>query len=265
MIADKLKITLLGCGTSVGVPCLGRAGWGLCDPNEPKNRRQRCALLVQSETTTVLVDAGPDIRNQLLPLDIPRLDGLLITHTHSDHVAGLDDLRVYYWPDKKEIDMYATQTHGSDVIARMPYMFQKKKESPSYFVPPLKHHEIAAGQSLNIGDIKIDVLHQDHGTTFSLGFIFNNLCGYSTDVKDMPEENFSKLASLPLWIVETLRETEHQAHAHYALTFSWIERVKPKQAVLTHLGLEADYQTLLARCPEGVEPGYDGMAFELNR
>ena len=167
MIADKLKITLLGCGTSVGVPCLGRAGWGLCDPNEPKNRRQRCALLVQSETTTVLVDAGPDIRNQLLPLDMPSLDGLLITHTHSDHVAGLDDLRVYYWPDKKEIDMYAKQTHGNDIIARMPYMFKKKKESPSYFVPPLKHHEIAAGQSLNIGDIKIDVLHQDHGTTFS--------------------------------------------------------------------------------------------------
>jgi phosphoribosyl 1,2-cyclic phosphate phosphodiesterase len=265
MIADRLKITLLGCGTSVGVPCLGRAGWGLCDPNEPKNRRQRCALLVQSETTTVLVDAGPDIRNQLLPLDIPRLDGLLITHTHSDHVAGLDDLRVYYWPDKKEIDMYATQKHGSDVIARVPYMFNKKKESPSYFVPPLKHHEIAAGQSLNIGDMKIDVLHQDHGTTSSLGFIFNNLCGYSTDVKDMPEENFNKLAGLPLWIVETLREKEHQAHAHYALTFSWIERVKPKQAVLTHLGLEADYQTLLARCPEGVEPGYDGMVFDLNR
>ena len=132
-------------------------------------------------------------------------------------------------------------------------------------MPPLTHHEIAAGQNLEIGDISIDILHQDHGTTFSLGFIFNNLCGYSTDVKSMPEENFDKLAAMPLWIVETLRETEHQSHAHYDLTFSWIDRVKPKQAVLTHLGLEADYQTLLARCPDGVEPGYDGMVFELNR
>ena len=147
----------------------------------------------------------------------------------------------------------------------MPYLFEKKKESPSYFVPPFKHHEIAAGQSLDIGDISIDILHQEHGTTFSLGFIFNNLCGYSTDVKDMPEKNFDKLAGLPLWIVESLRETEHQAHAHYDLTFSWIERVRPKQSVLTHLGLEADYQTLLARCPKGVEPGYDGMVFELSR
>ena len=265
MSAEKLKITLLGCGTSVGVPCLGPVGWGLCDPNEPKNRRQRCALLVQSETTTILVDAGPDIRNQLLPLDIPKLDGLLITHTHSDHVAGLDDLRVFYFPDKREINMYASEIHGKDIRARVPYMFEKKKESPSYFVPPFKHHEITAGQNLDIGDISIDILHQEHGTTFSLGFIFNNLCGYSTDVKDMPEENFDKLAGLPLWIVESLRETEHQAHAHYDLTFSWIDRVRPKQAVLTHLGLEADYQTLRARCPKGVEPGYDGMVFELSR
>ncbi len=240
-------------------------GWGKCDPNEPRNRRQRCALLVQSKTTTILVDAGPDIRNQLLPLGIVKIDGLLITHTHSDHVAGLDDLRVYYWPERKEIDVFATQQHGNDLKQRMPYMFEKKQGSPTYFVPPLKHQEIAAGQTVRIGNIDIDILHQDHGTSSSLAFIFNDLCGYSTDVKEMPEVNFEKLSHIPLWIVETLRESEHQAHAHYDLTFSWIKRVQPKQAVLTHLGLEADYQTLKALCPNGVEPAYDGMVHILSK
>ena len=259
----QLKITMLGSGTSVGVPCLGRAGWGMCDPNEPRNRRQRCALLVQSETTNVLVDAGPDIRNQLLPHNLHRLDGLLITHTHSDHVAGLDDLRVFYWPDKVKLPVYAAAQHGADIQQRVPYMFEKNLHSPSYFVPPLESHEIAAGQRLRIGDIDIDILHQDHGKSMSLGFIFNGVCGYSTDVHDMPEENFDALAGIPLWIVETLRPEPHQAHAHYDLTFSWIERVRPGRAVLTHLGLEADYQTLKALCPDNVEPGYDGMDFTL--
>ena len=260
----QMKVTMLGCGTSVGVPCLGRAGWGKCDPNEPRNRRQRCALLVQTDTTTILVDAGPDIRNQLLPLGLQKLDALLITHTHSDHVAGLDDLRVFFWPDKVKLPVYAAAQHGRDIKQRVPYMFEKKPDSPTYFVPPLDLHEIAAGQSLQIGDIDIDVLHQDHGLSMSLGFIFNGLCGYSTDVKDMPEENFEALAGIPLWIVETLRAEPHQAHAHYDLTFSWIDRVKPKHAALTHLGLEADYQTLKAACPDNVEPGYDGLCFVLD-
>lgn len=254
-----LTITVLGCGTSVGIPSLGRLGWGSCDPSEPRNRRQRCAILVQSDTTTILVDAGPDIRNQLLPHALNKLDAVLITHTHSDHVAGLDDLRVFYWPDAVEVPIYGTERTGTALTERFPYMFTKDPESPSYFVPPLKFSEISAGNQMKIGDIDIQVLHQDHGVTSSLGFIFNNYLGYSTDVVDMPEESFNALADIPVWIVESLRENPHSAHAHYELTFEWIERVKPGQAYLTHLGLEADYQTLLARCPEHVEPAYDGL------
>ena len=119
------------------------------------------------------------------------------------------------------------------------------------------------GAKIEIGDVNINVLDQKHGLTNSLGFIFNGVCGYSTDLNDMPEDSFSALAGVPLWIVETLREQPHQAHAHYDLTFSWIARVKPEQAVLTHLGLEADYQKLKSICPDRVEPGYDGMRFEL--
>lgn len=258
-----LTVTMLGCGTSVGIPCLGRAGWGKCDPNEPKNRRQRCALLVQTETTNILVDAGPDIRNQLLPHNLTKIDAVLITHTHSDHVAGLDDLRVFYWPDQIKVPLYATAHHGSDITGRVPYMFEKNPSSPSYFKPPLEMRTITAGEKIEIGDVNVNVLYQKHGLTDSLGFIFNGVCGYSTDLNDMPEDSFLALAGVPLWIVETLREQPHQAHAHYDLTFSWIDRVMPEQAVLTHLGLEADYQKLKSICPDRVEPGYDGMRFEL--
>ena len=258
-----MKITMLGCGTSVGVPALGRAGWGQCDPNDPRNRRQRCAVLVETDETTILVDAGPDIRNQLLPLDIKKIDALLITHTHSDHVAGLDDLRAFYWPDRIELPVYATPFHGGEITSRFPYLFDKLPESPSYFVPPMRMVETNPGEVLTIGDITVEVMHQDHGNSFSLGFLFNSRFGYSTDVVGMPEENFGKLAGVDLWIVEALREAEHSSHSNYAQTFAWIERVKPGRAVLTHLGLEADYATLLSICPEGVEPGVDGLQFTL--
>ena len=166
-----LTVTMLGCGTSVGIPCLGRAGWGKCDPNEPKNRRQRCALLVQTETTNILVDAGPDIRNQLLPHNLTKIDAVLITHTHSDHVAGLDDLRVFYWPDQIKVPLYAAAHHGSDITGRVPYMFEKNPSSPSYFQPPLEMRTITAGEAIEIGDVNINVLYQKHGLTDSLGFI----------------------------------------------------------------------------------------------
>jgi phosphoribosyl 1,2-cyclic phosphate phosphodiesterase len=259
-----MKVTMLGCGTSVGVPALGRAGWGDCDPNDPRNRRQRCAVLVQSEDTTILVDAGPDIRNQLFPLGLFKIDALLITHTHSDHVAGLDDLRAFYWPDRIELPVHATAHHGKSITERFPYLFSKSEESPSYFVPPMRMREIAAGDCLQIGDISIDVLHQDHGNTTSLGFVFNKKFGYSTDVVGMPEASFEKLYNLDLWIVEALRESEHSSHSNFAQTFSWINRLTPARSVLTHLGLESDYEQVAAICPPNTEPGIDGMVFDLD-
>ena len=260
MQEGQLKITVLGCGTSVGVPALGRAGWGDCNPDNPKNRRMRAALLVQSATTTILVDAGPDIRNQLLPHQLTKLDAVLITHTHSDHIAGLDDLRTYYWPDRIKIPIYTTETHAKDICTRYPYLFEKKENSPTYFQPPLTIETMAADQEFTIGDITVKTLHQDHGQTFSLGFIFNQLCGYSTDVVAMPDHNFTQLASIPLWIVEALRTQEHQAHSHLSQTLEWIAKVSPKQAYLTHLGLESDYDEINAMTPAHVEPAYDGLS-----
>ena len=258
-----MKVTLLGCGTSVGVPALGRAGWGACDPDDPRNRRRRCAVLVQTESTTVLVDAGPDIRNQLLPLGLKRIDALLITHTHSDHVAGLDDLRAFYWPDRVELPVRATATHTADIRDRFPYLFEKKPNSPSYFVPPMRMDTIEAGSSITIGDINVDIFHQDHGNTSSLGFMFNDKFAYSTDVVGLGDSVLEAISGVPLWIVEALRETPHQSHSHYEQTFAWIDRVQPERAVLTHLGLEADYQELADICPPKTEPGVDGMVFDL--
>jgi phosphoribosyl 1,2-cyclic phosphate phosphodiesterase len=258
-----MKVTLLGCGTSVGVPALGHAGWGKCNPDDPRNRRQRCAVLVQSETTNILVDAGPDIKNQLFPLGLKKIDALLITHTHSDHVAGLDDLRAFFWPDRVDLPIYATSTHGRDIFERFPYLFNKLASSPSYFVPPMRLEEIEAGRSIRLGDVDIDIFHQEHGTTTSLGFLFNQKFGYSTDVLEMSDAVLDALAGVPLWIVEALRDTPHQAHSHNEQTFEWIARVKPGRAVLTHLGLESDYETLAAACPPNTEPGVDGMVFNL--
>ena len=258
-----MKVTLLGCGTSVGVPALGHAGWGACDPNDPRNRRQRCTVLVQTESTTVLVDAGPDIRNQLLPLGQKRIDALLVTHTHSDHVAGLDDLRAFYWPDRVDLPVCATALHAAEIEGRFPYLFEKSLNSPSYFVPPMRMENIEAGTGITIGDIEIDIYHQDHGNSSSLGFMFNGKFAYSTDVVGLSDEVLDSISEVPLWIVEALRETPHQAHSHYDQTFAWIERVKPGRAVLTHLGLEADYEALAAICPPRTEPGVDGMVFTL--
>ena len=258
-----MKVTMLGCGTSVGVPALGHAGWGDCDPHDPRNRRQRCAVLVEINDNVILVDAGPDIRNQLLPLGLKRIDALLITHTHSDHVAGLDDLRAFYWPDRIDIPVYATKQHSIEILARFPYLFTKHADSPSYFVPPMKMSLIAANDILEIGGCKIEIFHQDHGNTSSLGFLFDGKFGYSTDAVGMGDDVFDRLAGIDLWIVEALRAAPHSSHSHYEQTFSWIDRVKPKQAILTHLGLEADYETLSAICPDGTKPGIDGLVWNL--
>ena len=259
---------MLGCGTSVGVPTLGPAGWGRCNPDEPRNHRQRCAVLVEKDDFVVLIDAGPDIRQQLLTHQVKKIDAVLITHTHSDHIAGLDDLRPYFFVKnrrggRQKLPLYAT-AHDLDALrTRFDYLFIKSSSSPSYFQPVLEAHAITADSQFTLGTLAVRSLQQFHGHSTSLGFTFDERFGYSTDVVDMPDEVFAHLSELDLWIVEMLRDEPHQAHAHFDLTMQWIARCQPKRAILTHLGLESDYQTLLEKCPKGVEPGYDGLRVEL--
>ena len=257
-----MKVTILGCGTSVGIPCLGKLGWGKCNPNNPLNRRQRCSILIEKGNFTILVDAGPDIRNQLLKSKVEKIDAVLITHTHSDHVSGLPELRPFYWPERKKIPIYTNSNSIDQIEKQFDFLFIKKDTSPSYFTPPMTLNEIKTGP-FKLNSIEIEVLNQFHGNINSLGFKFDNKFAYSTDLNDMPEENFNKLKDLDLWIVEGLREEPHEAHAHFSLSFNWIRRLSPKKAVLTHLGWESDYDYIKSICPQNVTPGYDGMEFNL--
>ncbi len=257
-----MKITILGCGTSVGIPALGGLGWGKCNPQNPKNRRQRSSILIENSNFTLLVDSGPDIRNQLLNLQVKKIDAVLLTHAHSDHTSGLPELRPYYFDLKTKIPIFSNKETLIEVERQFDFLFTKKPGSPSYFVPPMTLNEIGLG-ALEIGNLSIEVMNQNHGNIDSLGFIFNNKFAYSTDVVKMPEVNFNKLNNLDLWIVAALRDKPHESHAHFELAFDWIKRAMPKKAVLTHLGWESDYDYIVSICPKNVLPAYDDMVFKI--
>jgi phosphoribosyl 1,2-cyclic phosphate phosphodiesterase len=272
-----MKVTMLGCGSSIGVPSL-YSGWGLCDPNEPRNRRRRCSILVEYGGPTeqggpadqaeqvILVDASPDLREQLIDAEVARIDALLITHFHADHTHGLDDLRPVQWRMGRPIDMMADAPTLQDLGERFGYMMAFSDRSPEHFRPPLIAHEIPRNGTIEAAGMPIDVMLQSHGGSGeSLGFVFDGRFAYSTDVHSFTEAQLEQLAGyeLDLWIVDCLRFEPSTAHADFETTMAWIERVRPKRAVLTHMNTQMDYRTVLERCPDGVEPGYDGLVLTL--
>ena len=260
---DKFKITLLGTGTSVGIPALGKLGWGKCDPNNIKNKRQRCSILIQNENTTILVDAGPDIKNQLIEHNIKKIDAVLITHQHSDHIAGLDELRPYYFYNKEKIKLYTNSDTSDFLLNRFDYLFKKNKNSQSYFQPPLEIITIDYYQDLLINDISIQTIKQHHGVIDTLGFIVNKKFAYCTDVVDFPKESFEYLYNLDAIVITGLRSTPHTAHAHFDLTFSWVAKLKPNITYLTHLSPESDHDAVSEICPIDVYPAYDGLVIDI--
>jgi phosphoribosyl 1,2-cyclic phosphate phosphodiesterase len=260
-----MKVTLLGCGSSIGVPSL-YSGWGACDPNEMRNRRRRCSVLVEHEDQVILVDASPDLREQLLDAGVERIDALLITHFHADHTHGLDDLRPIQWKMGAPIQTLTDAPTIADLRSRFAYMFEKSEKSPPHFRPPLDVREIAQNGRIEVAGLSVDVMLQSHGTSGeSLGFVFGGRFAYSTDVHSFTEAQLEQLAGygLDLWIVDCLRPDPSSAHADLDTTLSWVERVKPKRAVMTHMNTQMDYRTILAQCPDGVEPGYDGLVVTL--
>lgn len=255
---------MLGSGTSSGVPRLGGADghgdWGACDPAEPRNRRRRVALLVEVAGTTVLIDTGPDIRNQLLDAGVRRIDAVLYTHDHADHAHGIDDLRQYFYNQGAPIDCYADAATWSVLARRFDYVFEGRGGYPAtctaHVLPPV----------LDIGGLRITHFRQPHGSIESIGYRLDGegaSVAYSTDIKELPEAAYPKLADLDLWIVDALRRTPHPTHSHLEQTLGWIARVGPAHAVLTHMDASMDYRTLAAELPAGVEPGYDGLVFDL--
>jgi phosphoribosyl 1,2-cyclic phosphate phosphodiesterase len=261
-----LKVTILGCGSSGGVPRAGQ-GWGACDPTEPKNRRRRCSILVEREgpdgTTSVLVDTSPDLREQLLTTGTRRLDGILLTHAHADHVHGIDDVRPLVIQARKRIAIYMEAVTAATVTRRFDYIF----ETPpgSQYPPLLDAGTLTPGIMRSIkgpgGDVEAVPFILDHGDCQALGFRFAGIA-YTPDVVGIPDEAVPWLANLDVWIIDALRYTQHPSHFSLQEALDWIGKMKPRRAILTNLHTDLDFNRLKAELPEGVEPAYDGMQLD---
>ncbi len=262
-----LRFTILGCGSSPGVPRID-GNWGACDPKNPKNRRRRCAMMVERVSdlgrTVILVDTGPDVREQVIDAGLDALDAVLYTHDHADHTHGIDDLRILAYRARSRVDVYFDEATGAILQRRFDYCFVTPEGSS--YPPIVKAHTIRPGEKLTIegagGPIEVLPFLQHHGDINSLGFRFADLA-YSSDLHDLPEESLPTLRGLEVWIVDALRYTSHPSHFSVEDALGWIERLAPKRAILTHLHMDLDFERLTRELPSGVEPAYDGMSFEL--
>ncbi|HJU18313.1 MAG TPA: MBL fold metallo-hydrolase [Stellaceae bacterium] len=250
---------MLGCGPSTGVPTIGGL-WGRCDPSDPRNRRRRVSVLVETAAATILIDTAPDLREQLLDAGVSRIDAVLMTHAHADHLHGIDDLRTVNRLMKRAIPLYADGRALGEIRARFGYALDPA-EAGQFYKPILVPHEIAG--PFTAAGVAIVPFAQDHGFGTTLGFRIGGFA-YSTDVTELDEEAFAALAGTELWIVDCLRREPHPTHSHLAKTLSWIARVKPRRAVLTHMDQSLDYRELSAELPADVEPGRDGLVITLD-
>jgi len=267
--ASRIVATVLGCGSSGGVPRIGNV-WGACDPNEPRNRRRRCSLLIEGfgeesdRPTRILIDTGCDLREQLLDAKIDRVDGVLYTHAHADHTHGIDDLRVLALHNRRRVDVYSTTETRDRLYEAFAYCFESQPGSD--YPPILEAHTICAGKDVVIegpgGSITVLPFVQEHGNITSLGFRIGGLA-YSCDLSGIPAASAQALTGLDTWIIDALRPTPHPSHLSLPESLELIERFAPRLAVLTNLHIDMDYATVAATTPEGVTPAYDGMRIEV--
>jgi phosphoribosyl 1,2-cyclic phosphate phosphodiesterase len=259
-----LTFTILGCGSSGGVPRPG-LGWGDCDPKNPKNRRRRTALLIERRNaagvaTRVLVDTSPDLREQLLDAEVTWLDGVLYTHAHADHVHGIDDLRALVLHKRRRVDIYADAATSELLHARFGYCFASPPGSE--YPPILNEHRLTAGRQVTVegegGPIVALPFLQAHGNIATLGFRFGSLA-YSCDLSDLSAESAAGLSGLDVWILDALRNKPHPSHLSLSEALDWVRRIKPKRAILTNLHADLDYDVLRRDLPANVEPAFDGM------
>lgn len=255
----SFRLTILGSGTSSGVPRIGN-DWGRCDPTEPRNRRTRVSILVESATTRILIDTSPDMRAQLLAADVIAIDAILWTHDHADHSHGIDDVRQLFHHRRAPLPGYARPQTLKLLGQRFAYAFEGRNGYHATIVP----HELPDG--LRIGDIDIACVDQPHGDIWSTGFRFahgGRSIGYATDFHALTPDMLALYDDLDIWVVDALREKPHPTHPHLALTLEGIAAARPGRAILTHMDQSMDYATLCRTLPKGVEPGYDGMVVDL--
>jgi phosphoribosyl 1,2-cyclic phosphate phosphodiesterase len=257
----RLTFRILGCGSSGGVPRLG-GDWGDCDPSNPKNRRRRCSLLVTREdaggSTRVLIDTTPDMRDQLLDAGVGTLDAVVYTHSHADHMHGIDDLRQVVFNLRRRLPVWADGPTQESLLSRFGYAFVQPEDSP--YPPILDLHSLVGPVTVtgDGGPLTLSPFRAEHGSMDALGFRIGDLA-YLPDAVAIPEESWPLLQGLDCWIVDALRRKPHPTHAHLALTLDWIARARPAQAVLTNMHIDLDYQTLEAELPPHIVPAFDGM------
>ena len=262
-----LTLTILGCGSSAGVP-RPALGWGACDPNNAKNRRRRCSLLVERTsdggTTRVLIDTSPDLREQLIDAHVDHLDAVFLTHEHADQTHGIDDLRSVAIHQRRRVPFYLSQSTARDIVQRFSYCFASP---PGSNYPPILHrHEIESGESRTIegkGEaITLSAFNIQHGDIPALGYRIAD-AAYTPDVNDIPHESWPFLENLDLWIIDGLRFTAHPSHFSVNDALSWIDRFKPRRAVITNMHSDLDYEVLRQTLPPNVVPAHDGMRLVL--
>ncbi|MFO1130491.1 MAG: MBL fold metallo-hydrolase [Hyphomicrobiales bacterium] len=257
------KVTILGSGSSGGVPRVGN-DWGRCDPSNPKNRRRRCSVLVSLSSlrgeTRLLVDTSPDLREQMLSSGTRDIDAVLYTHEHADHTHGIDDLRAFFLLKRQRVEVWADDATGRMLTTRFAYCFYSAPGSD--YPPILNLNPMEAGKPVSIegagGTITAMPFQVQHGTIDALGFRIGDMV-YTPDIDGVPDASLRHLENLDLWIVDALRRTPHPSHWSLPQTLDWIARIRPKRAVITNLHVDLDFATLVKELPAGIEPAYDGL------
>ena len=266
-MSDILRFTMLGCGSSPGVPRI-TGDWGTCDPLNPKNRRLRSSMLVErirpnGAKTVVVIDTGPDFRQQMINAGVKRVDAVVYTHSHADHIHGIDDLRGFWLEDKKLIDIYADEATSTRLREGFGYCFETP--AGSYYPPIVRENRITHNISFGIagpgGGIKFEPLPQIHGGIISLGFRIENVA-YCSDVSDFPPVTAARLSGLDVLVIDALQHEPHPTHISLRQSLDWINKLTPNRAILTHMHTPLDYDSVLALTPAHVEPGFDGLVFE---
>lgn len=264
---SRLRFTILGCGSSPGVPRIGN-DWGGCDPANAKNRRRRASILVErigpEGVTTVVVDTGPDLREQMIDAKVEFAEGVLYSHGHADHIHGIDDLRGFAINRRQRVQIYADELTSKRLHAGFGYCF--KTPEGGFYPPILQDNRIVAGERFFVegpgGPIDIMPYRQEHGDISSLGFRFGNVA-YSSDISGIPAETYPLLEGLDTWIVDALQYREHPSHFSLDQALHWIGKLKPKRAILTHMHTPLDYDTVADITPDHVVPAHDGLQFEV--
>jgi len=264
-----LSLTILGCGSSAGVP-RPALGWGACDPTNPKNRRRRCSLLAERTgdrgVTRIVIDTSPDLREQLIDANVDHIDAVFLTHEHADQTHGIDDLRSVVLHQRRRIPVYLNQLTADQILLRFAYCFVAPPESD--YPPILNSHLIEGGQSRTIegkgGAVTLAAFILQHGHIPAVGYRIGD-AAYTPDVSDIPSESWPQLENLDLWIIDGLRYTGHPSHFSVNDALSWIDRFKPRRAVITNMHSDLDYGVLRQSLPPNVVPAYDGMRLTLER